>query len=105
MQFTENPSSNSCLKTYALEFWDDDKRIWEPYNSAVHTFVKSGTFTSAAGTFTIDASYESHKWSAPPQYSIIAKLSVTAPETASANSYVAEEFEIIIQEKCRLVQL
>ena len=104
MSFNENLSlGHGCILTYALDFYNDSTRVWEPFSAATHTFVKAGTFTSAAGSFTIDADYDSHKWSTAPNHTIIARLSVTAPETASSNNYVAEEFEIVIQELCRLV--
>lgn len=81
---------------YNLEFFNDNTRIWETYNTgspaSQHTFVKTGTFATTAGTFDIDADYESGKWSVAPSYTVLARLSVTAPETLTTNSYVEEEF-------------
>ena len=102
MSFTQNPSSNGCIKTYALEFYNDNKRIWEPYNSGTHTFI-SPNWNGSTNSFTIDPSYDSGKWSAKPYYSVIARFSVTAPETVSTKNYVFEEFEIQIWEECRMV--
>ena len=83
LSFVQNPTSNGCTKIYNLEFYNDNTRIWETYNigspATSHSFVKVGSFATTAGGFTIDASYDSHRWSAPPQYTVIAKISVTAP--------------------------
>jgi len=53
---------------------------------------------------TIDADYDSHKWSSWPHFNITAKLWVSAPETVDAKNYVEDMFDIIIVEKCRLVE-
>ena len=53
---------------------------------------------------TVDADYDTHKWSSWPNYNVTAKLWVSAPETVQTKNYVEDTFDIVIVEKCRLVE-
>ena len=53
---------------------------------------------------TIQANYDSAAWSQLPYYNVTAKLWVRSPETVQTENYVEDLFDIVIKEKCRLVQ-
>lgn len=103
LSFTQLPADGRvCILNYGLQFWNKDTKEWDDYLPAKHGFVRT---YSNGPTVTLQASYDSGKWSDFPDYNVTAKLWVRSPETVQTENYVEDTFKIYIKEKCRLVEM
>ena len=96
-------NSNSCPLVFYVEYWDSDTQEWESGSTGTPAFISS--FSSSTGLLqmaTTDYStYDMYPW-----YNITMRLSVeTTESTESSDTILYDSFDVIIVEKCRMVEI